>query len=268
MSMRIDDTKLAGGRTILPLRKGRDRTWPLPRLGSLAGRAGRPPQAAAWEPALRHGDRQTPRSRLTGASEQNAPVSIEAKAPPDFTHAVRLPAERTNERSTNHCCQSRDATAPRDFARYCQRVSDICAFDLFVSTRSQEFAAIRSLSRCVSHLTGLFSDDWGPDQRDREVDRWPVCLKCRTGLSECGHLTGKPLAGSSSQADNPATSPSLFPIHCDLPTEENKYSGSERSGFAEPAHIAAETLLATHRRTRCALKRSAGRSKPTLLGVL
>ena len=106
------------------------------------------------------------------------------------------------------------------------------------------------------------------DQRDREVDRWPVCLKCRTGLSECGHLTGKPLASSSSQVDNPATSPSPFPIHCDLPTEENKYSGSERSGFAEPAHIAAETLLATHRRTRCALKRFADRSQPTLLGVL
>jgi len=69
MSMRIADTKFGGGRTILPLRKGRHRTWPLPRLGRLAGRAARPPQAAAWEPALRHGDRQTPRGRLTGASE-------------------------------------------------------------------------------------------------------------------------------------------------------------------------------------------------------
>jgi len=142
MSMRIADTKIGGGRTILPLRKGRDRTWPLPRLGRLAGRAARPPQAAAWEPALRRGDRQTPRGRLTGASEQNAPVSIKAKAPPDCTHAVRLPAERANERPTNHCSQSRDATAPRDDARYCQRVFDICAFDLVVSTRSQEFAAI------------------------------------------------------------------------------------------------------------------------------
>jgi len=130
---------------------------------------------------------------------------------------------------------------------------------------------IWSLSRCVSHLTVLLADDWGPDQRDREVDRWPVCLKCSTGLSiavfpiladvvkvktgsrstanwsndfirlngwlrncfaqlitpldidgigqnwegsnKCGHLTGKPLAGSSSQVDNPATSPSPFPIH-------------------------------------------------------
>jgi len=142
MSMRIADTKLGRGRTILPLRKGRDRAWPLPRLGSLAGRAARPPQAAAWEPALRHSDRQTPRGRLTSASEQNAPVSIEAKASPDCTHSVRLPAERTNERPTNHCCQSRDATAPRKDARCCQRVSDICASDLVVSTRSQKFAAI------------------------------------------------------------------------------------------------------------------------------
>ena len=69
MSMRIAGTKFGGGRTILPLRKGRDRTWPLPRLGRLAGRAARPPQAAAWEPALRHGDRQTPCGRLTGAPE-------------------------------------------------------------------------------------------------------------------------------------------------------------------------------------------------------
>jgi len=142
MRMRIADTKIGGGRTILPLRKGRDRTWPLPRLGSLASRAARPPQAAAWEPGLRLDDRQTPRGRLTGASEQNAPVSIEAKAPPDCTHAVRLPDERTNERPTNHCCHSRDATAPRDDARYCQRVPDTCAFDLVVSTRSREFAAI------------------------------------------------------------------------------------------------------------------------------
>ena len=51
-------------------------------------------------------------------------------------------------------------------------------------------------------MTVLFADDWGPDQRDRAVDRWPVCLKCSTGLSECGHLTGKPLAGYSSQVDN------------------------------------------------------------------
>jgi len=142
MRMQIADTKLGGGRVILPLRKGRDRTWPLPRLGSLAVRAARPPQAAAWGPALRHGDRQTPRGRLTGAPEQNAAVSIEAKEPPDCTHAVRLPAERTNERPTNHCCQSRGATAPRDDARYCQRVSDICAFDLVVSTRLRELAAI------------------------------------------------------------------------------------------------------------------------------
>jgi len=117
-------------------------------------------------------------------------------------------------------------------------------------------------------LTSLFAEDWGPDQSDREVDRWLVCLKCRTGLSEYEHLRGKPLAGSSSQVDNPATSPSPFPIHSDLPTEGSKYSGSERSGFAEPAHIAAETLLATHRRTRCALKRFADRSQPSLLGVL
>jgi len=157
---------------------------------------------------------------------------------------------------------------PRDDARYCQRVSDICAFDLVVSTRSQEIAAIWSLSRCVSHLTVLLANDWGPDQRDREVDRWPVCLKCSTGLSECGHLTRKPLAGSSSRVDNPATSPSPFLIHCDLPTEENKYSRYERSGFAEPAHFAAETLLATHRRTRCALKRFADRLQPTLLGMI
>jgi len=56
MSMRIADPTIKGGRTILPHGKGRDRTWPLPRLGRLAGRATRPPQAAAWEPALRHGD--------------------------------------------------------------------------------------------------------------------------------------------------------------------------------------------------------------------
>jgi len=171
MSMRIADTKIGCGRTILPLRDGRYRTWPLPGLGRLASTATRPPQAAAWEPALRHGDWRTPRGRLTDASEHNAQVSIEAKAPPDCTHAVRLPAERTSERYTNHCSRSRDATAPRDDSRYCQRVSDICAFDLVVSTRSQEFAAISSLSRCVSHLTVLFADDWGPDQRDREVHR-------------------------------------------------------------------------------------------------
>jgi len=232
MSMRIADTKIGCGRTILPLRDGRYRMLPLLGLGRLASPATRPPQAAAREPALRQGDWRTPYGRLTGASEQNAPVSIEAKAPPNCTHAVRLPAERTNERPTNHCCRSRDATVPRDDARYCQRVSDIFAFDLVVSTQSQEFAAIWSLSRCVSHLTVLFADDSGPDQRDREVDRWPVCLKCSTGLSECGHLTRKPLAGFSSQVDNPATSSSPFPIHCDLPIEENKYSRSERSGFA------------------------------------
>ena len=72
--MRIADAKLGGGRTNMPLRKGRDRTWLLLRLGRLAGRAARLPQAAVWEPALRHGDRQTPRGRFTGASEQNAPV--------------------------------------------------------------------------------------------------------------------------------------------------------------------------------------------------
>jgi len=49
---------------------------------------------------------------------------------------------------------------------------------------------------------------------------------------------------------------------------QKKTSTLERSGFAEPAHIAAETLLATHRRTRCALKRLADRSQPTLLGML
>jgi len=86
--------------TILPLRDGRYRTWPLPGLGRLASLATRPPQAAAWEPALRDGDWRTPRTRLTDASEQNAPVSIETKAPPYCTHAVRLPAERTHERPT------------------------------------------------------------------------------------------------------------------------------------------------------------------------
>jgi len=136
MSMRIADTKIGCGRTILPLRDGRYCTWPLPCLDRLASAATRQPQAAAWEPALRHGDWRTPRGRLSGrhnaaASQalqnKNAPVSIEAKAPPDFTHAVRLPAERTNERPTNHCSRSRDATAPQDDARYFQRVSDICA---------------------------------------------------------------------------------------------------------------------------------------------
>jgi len=79
---------------------------------------------------------------------------------------------------------------------------------------------------------------------------------------------GKPFESSSSQVVNPATSPSPFPILCDLPTEENKYSRSERSGFAGPAQIAAETLLTTHRRTRCALKRFADRSQPTFPGML
>jgi len=117
-------------------------------------------------------------------------------------------------------------------------------------------------------LTVLFANDWGPDQRDREVHRWYACLNSGIGLSECGPLTGKPFASSSSQDVNPATSLSPFAIHCDLRTEENKYSRSERSGFAGPAHIAAETSLATHRRTRCALKRFADRSQPTLLGML
>jgi len=90
----------------------------------------------------------------------------------------------------------------------------------------------------------------------------------RIGLSECGHLTGKPFAGSSSQVDIPVTSPSPFPLHCDLPTEKNKYSRSERCRYAEPAHVAAETCLTTHRRTRCALKRFADRSQPTLLGII
>jgi len=69
MSMRIADTKIGGGRTVLPPFKRRNRTWPLPRLGRLAGRAVRPPQAAAWEPAMSHGDRQTPRGRLTSAPQ-------------------------------------------------------------------------------------------------------------------------------------------------------------------------------------------------------
>jgi len=120
----------------------------------------------------------------------------------------------------------------------------------------------------VSHTTALFADDCGPDQRHGEVDRWYLFLNSSIRLSECGYLTGKPFAGSSSQIDDPATSRSPFPIHSDLRTAKNKYSRSERSGFAEPAHIAAETLLATHRRTRCALKRFADRSQPTLLGVL
>jgi len=124
-----------------------------------------------------------------------------------------------------------------------------------------------AISRWVSHLTELFADVWGPDERDREVDRWHVCLNSCIGLSECGPLPGKPFTGSSSQVVNPATSPSPFPIPCDLPTEKNKYSRFERSGFAEPAHIAAGTLSATHRRTRCALKRFADGSQPTLLGM-
>lgn len=69
MSMRFADTKIGGDRTILPLRKGQDRTWPLPRLGRLAGRAARPPLAAAWEPALRY--RQKP-----GTTQRRAVVFI------------------------------------------------------------------------------------------------------------------------------------------------------------------------------------------------
>jgi len=57
MSMGIADTNIGGGRTTLPLRKGGDRTSPLPRLDRPAGLAARPLQAAAWQPALRHGDR-------------------------------------------------------------------------------------------------------------------------------------------------------------------------------------------------------------------
>ena len=38
--------------------------------------------------------------------------------------------------------------------------------------------------------------------------------------------------------------------------ERQQYSRSARSGFAEPAHIAAETLFSIHRRTRCALNGS------------
>jgi len=125
MSMRIADTKIGCGRTILPLRDGRHRTRPLPGLCRLESPATRPPQVAAWEPARRHGDWRTPGGRLTGASEQNSPVSIEANAPPDCTYAVRLPAARTTERPTNHCSHSRDATVPRGDARYCQHFSDI-----------------------------------------------------------------------------------------------------------------------------------------------
>jgi len=117
-------------------------------------------------------------------------------------------------------------------------------------------------------MTALFADDWGPDQRHGEVDRWYLILNTGIRLSECGYLTGKPFAGSSSQIDNPATSPSPVPIHSDLRTTRNKYSRSERSRFAESAHIAAETILATHKPTCCALEQFAGGSQPTLLGVL
>jgi len=72
----------------------------------------------------------------------------------------------------------------------------------------------------VSQLTVLFADDRGPDQCDREVDRWHVCFNHSIGLSECAHLTGKLFAGSSSQVDIPATSPSPLPIHHDLPTKK------------------------------------------------
>jgi len=117
-------------------------------------------------------------------------------------------------------------------------------------------------------MTALFADDCGPDQRHGEVDRWYLFLTSSIRLSECGYLTGKPFAGSSSQIDNPAMSRSSIPIHSDLWTAKIKYSRSKRSGFAESARIAADTLLATHRRTRCALKRFADRSQPTLLGTL
>jgi len=142
MSMKIAETRIGCGRTVLPLRDGRYRPWPLPGLGRLASPATCLPQAAAWEPALRLCGWRTPRGPLTSASEQNALMSIEAKAPPNCTHAVRLPAEQTNERPTNHCCRSRDATAPRDETRYCQGVFDICGSDPVVSTLSQKFAAI------------------------------------------------------------------------------------------------------------------------------
>jgi len=47
-----------------------------------------------------------------------------------------------------------------------------------------------------------------------------------------------------------------------------QYSRSERSRFAKPALIAAETILATHKRTSCVLERFADGSQPSLLGVL
>jgi len=117
-------------------------------------------------------------------------------------------------------------------------------------------------------MNALFADDCGPDQRHGEVDRWYLFLNSSIRLSECGYLTGKPFAGSSWQIDNPATSPSPLPIHSDLRTAKIKHSRSERSRFAEPAHIAAEMIVATHKRTRCVLKRFADGSQPTLLGVL
>jgi len=117
-------------------------------------------------------------------------------------------------------------------------------------------------------MTALFADDCGPDKRHGEVERWYLFFISSIRQSECGYLTRKPFAGSSSQIDNPAASPSPFPIHSDLQTTKDKYSRSERCRFAEPAHIATETILATHKRTRCVLKRFADGSQPTLLGVL
>jgi len=63
----------------------------------------------------------------------------------DYNHsATAIFLEVSN---TKHCSRSRHATVPRNHERQCQRVSDISAFDVFVSTRSPKFAAY--LAACL-----------------------------------------------------------------------------------------------------------------------
>jgi len=110
--------------------------------------------------ALGHGDWQTPRGLLTGAPEQNAAVSIEVKAPPDCTHAVRLPAgmdQWENYLSLQSVARCERAARCDRAARWWE-ILPTCLRHLCVwRLRVYSIAKICSLSRCVSHVTVLFA---------------------------------------------------------------------------------------------------------------
>jgi len=137
--MRIAD--IVCGCTIMPIRNRRHRTWPC--RVSKNSQAG-PPDRSRWPrespPCLTvTGRHPTAASQALHNRMVDSGSSLQRRQIARTLNVCRM--EQTYERPTNHSSRSRDATLPRDDDRYCQRVSDICVIDVFVSVRSQFFAA-------------------------------------------------------------------------------------------------------------------------------